>query len=180
MRRVAVVGVSGAGKTRLARMLAAALEVPHVELDSIYHQPGWQGLDDDEFRRRVSERLSGDGWVADGNYSTVRPIVLARADTAVWLDLPRWLVARRVISRTLRRTITREELWNGNREPLSGPFRLDPEKNIILWSITKHGRYREQYGSRMADPELSHIHWIRLTSDREVDELLRSVGGSGL
>ena len=56
----------------------------------------------------------------DGNYRTVvvDGPVWQRADTVVWLDLPRRIVMRQVVSRTFRRSILREELWNGNREPL--------------------------------------------------------------
>ena len=46
-------GYLGAGKTTLARRLAAALEVPHVELDAIFHQPGWTELPVEEFPERV-------------------------------------------------------------------------------------------------------------------------------
>ncbi len=120
MRRVSVVGNSGSGKSTLARELALVLGVPYVELDSLFHQPGWVPLAEDEFRRVVGAAAAVDGWVMDGNYSAVRPIVWTRADTVVWLDLPRRTVMRQVVWRTVRRAVTRQELWNGNREPLSG------------------------------------------------------------
>jgi cytidylate kinase len=46
--RVVVVGNSGSGKTTFALRLAQALDLTHVELDSIYHQPGWTPLDAEE------------------------------------------------------------------------------------------------------------------------------------
>lgn len=172
MRRVSVVGVSGAGKTTLGRRLGERLDVPSVELDSIFHQPGWQELPTDEFRRRVAEVVAGDGWVVDGNYSAVRDLVWERADTVVWLDLPRPLVMRRVIRRTLRRTVTREELWNGNREPLLAPLRLDPEKSMIRWSWVNHGKYVERYAAAGADPANGHLRFVRLRTPAEVEALL--------
>jgi adenylate kinase family enzyme len=131
VRRIAVVGTSGSGKTWLGRGIARRLAVPFVELDSIYHQPGWQPLPAEEFRSRVADIVAGAGWVIDGNYSAVRDVVWTRADTVIWFDLPRRTVMRQVVTRTLRRAITRAELWNGNREPLTGLFRLDPERSII-------------------------------------------------
>ena len=116
VKRVSVVGNSGSGKTTLSRRLGAALGVSHVELDAIFHQPGWTELSTDEFRQRVATELgSEDGWVIDGNYGAVCDLVWAEADTVVWLDLPKRTVMRRLIQRTIRRAVTREELWNGNR-----------------------------------------------------------------
>ncbi len=80
------------------------------------------------------EAVAGDDWVVDGNYGAVRDLVWERADTVVWLDLPRRVVMRRVAIRTIRRALTREELWNGNREPLTNFYRWDPERNIIRWA----------------------------------------------
>ena len=152
VRRVSVVGNSGSGKSTLARELAAALAVPFLELDSIYHQPGWEPLPADEFSRVVTERTAADGWVIDGNYSAVRPAVWGRADTVVWLDPPRRTVMRQVIWRTLRRAVTRQELWNGNREPVRNFFRLDPEESVISWAWHSHAKYRDQVRRRRGRP----------------------------
>ena len=117
VRRVLVVGSSGAGKTTFARELADRLALPHVELDAIFHQPDWQELPREEFRAAVSVRIAEPGWVVDGNYSKVQDLVLARADSLVWLDYSRAVVMRRIVPRTVTRVVRRQELWNGNREP---------------------------------------------------------------
>jgi len=173
MQRVSVVGNSGSGKTTLAGRLAAALGVPHLELDSVFHQPNWQPLDGDEFRRIVSEFTASPGWVVDGNYSKVQDIVWGRADTVVWLDLPRRRVMWQVISRTLRRTITRAELWNGNREPWTNLFRLDPEQSILAWAWRNHHRYRDRYLAAQADPAHARLTFVRVRSAAEAAALTR-------
>jgi adenylate kinase family enzyme len=162
VRRVSVVGNSGSGKSTLARKLATVLGVPHLELDSVYHQPGWEPLPADEFRRVVAERTAGDGWVIDGNYGAVRPIVWARADTVIWLDPPLRTVMRQVTLRTVRRAITRQELWNGNREPLSNFLSWVPEQSIISWAWHGHVKYRTRYAAAAADPANAHLTFIRL------------------
>jgi adenylate kinase family enzyme len=174
VRRVSVVGDSGSGKSTLAAALAARLGVPYVELDSIFHQPGWTELPRDEFRARVEAVAAGENWVIDGNYTAVRDLVWARADTVVWLDLPRPLVMRRVIGRTLRRAVLRQELWNGNREPASNWLTLDPERSIIMWSWTQHAKYRVRYAQAMADPICAHLRFFRLRSPAEVRTFLRN------
>ena len=171
-QRVSLVGVSGAGKTTVGRKLAASLGVAFVELDAIFHQPDWAELPRDAFRERVGAALAAPGWVVDGNYSAVRDLVWDRADTVVWLDLPRRLVMRRVIQRTLRRAITREALWNGNREPLTNFYRLDPEQNIIRWTWVKYASYVERYEAAMDDPAYDRLRFVRLRTPHEIDGFL--------
>jgi adenylate kinase family enzyme len=172
MQRVSVVGASGAGKTTVGRKLAASLGVPFVELDAIFHQPDWVELPRDDFRERVGAALATPGWVVDGNYSAVRDLVWDRADTVVWLDLPRRLVMRRVILRTLRRAVSREALWNGNREPLTNFYRLDPEKNIIRWAWVKYPSYFERYEAALDDPAYDRLRFVRLRTPNEIDAFL--------
>lgn len=175
MQRVWVVGNAGSGKTTVAGRLAARLAVPHIELDAIYHQAGWRPLPTDEFRRRVTERLSAPAWAADGNYSAVADLVLERADTVVWIDLPRAVVMRQLGARTLCRTVLRTELWNGNREPLTGWLSRDPDKSIMLWAWRNHGTYAERYASLASRRSRSDQVVARLRSRREVDAFLEGV-----
>ena len=173
MQRISVVGNSGSGKSTLARRIAAALDIPHLELDSVFHQPGWQPLDTDAFRQMVSAFTDGPAWVVDGNYSQVRDIVWRRADMVIWVDPPRRRLMRQLTARTLRRMVTRVELWNGNRESWTNLFRLDPEQSILVWAWTSHHMYRRRYLAAQADPANGHLEFIRLRTPDEAAALVR-------
>ena len=179
MQRVSVVGNSGSGKTMLARRLSERIGAPFVELDSIFHQPRWEPLPTDQFRARVAEVVAGTSWVVDGNYSVVRDLVWSRADTVIWFDLPRRVVMAQVVGRTLRRTVTRQELWNGNREPLGNLWRLDPERNIIRWAWTNHAKYRDRYARAAEDGGYAGVRFLRLGSRHDAERLIAELGTAG-
>jgi adenylate kinase family enzyme len=175
MRRVSVVGTTGSGKTTFAATLAARLGVPHIELDAIYHQPGWTPLPDDEFRRRISDVVAGDTWVVDGNYSMVRDLVWAAADTVVVLAYTRALVMRRVVARTFGRMWRRQELWNGNREMWTNLLSLNPEQNIILWSWHTYDKNHKRYLEAISNPEFAHLKFRRFVHPDEAVEFLSNL-----
>lgn len=175
MRRVSVVGSSGSGKSTLAAVLAARLGVPHLELDSVYHQAGWVPLPAEQFSERVAAAAAGEAWVIDGNYSAVRPLVWARADTVIWLDLPRRRVMRRLVWRTLRRVAGRAELWNGNRERWRNVFTLSQEESVIIWAWHHYPVQRERYRAALRDPGCAHLRFIRVTGQTDVRRLLDSL-----
>ena len=175
MQRVSVVGTSGSGKSTLGAALAKRLGTEFLELDSVFHQPGWVPLPEEEFRRRVSDAVAGERWVVDGNYSKVRDIVWARADTVVWLDLPRRTVMRRVIWRTLGRVAGRKELWTGNREHWRNLFSLDKEQSIITWAWQTHAQNRAKFTAALADQENVELDVVRLKNPADVRRFLRSV-----
>lgn len=177
MQRVSVVGSSGSGKSTFGRALADAMGVPFLELDSVFHQPGWQELPTDEFRSRVAEFADAtDGWVIDGNYSKVQhPVVWPRADTVIWLDVPRARVMFQVVSRSVRRVVTRQELWNGNREELRNLVAWDPEKSIIRWAWTNHHRYQTKFDDGRTDPRWAHITFVRVRTRRDAARLIEEI-----
>ena len=175
MQRVSVVGVSGSGKSTFATALADRLAVPHLELDSVYHQAEWTHLEPDEFQAAIAPTLAEPAWVIDGNYSEVQPLVWERADTVIWLDLDRPIVMRRVVGRTWRRVLRRQELWNGNREPIGNLFALNPEESIIRWAWTKHGPTRTKYAAAMDDEANADLTFHRLRGPAAVDAFLDRV-----
>ena len=174
MQRVSVVGTSGTGESTLARELARRLGASWLEVDSVYHQAGGTPRDASEFRDRVAAAGAGERWVSDGTYSAVRDLVWARADTVVWLDLPRRTVMRRITWRTLRRVAGRAELWNGNRERWRNVFTWDKDESVIAWAWQTYDSRRERYAALAADPANARLRFVRLTSPRAVRRFLRT------
>jgi len=102
--RIAVVGTTCAGKTTVAKRLAEIHGVPHIELDALHWGPDWSEPSAEEFRARVEEALTVDGWVADGSYhGKLGDLVLERAELVVWLDPPLPTILHRLGARTVRR-----------------------------------------------------------------------------
>lgn len=175
-RRVSVVGTSGSGKSYLAARLAERFDIPHVELDAIFHQPNWTPLPDDEFLAAVDTATSSDAWVTSGNYTVVRGLIWERADTVVVLDLPRRVVTRQIVWRSLKRVVTREELWNGNRERSRSVFALwDRNRSVIAWSWQTWESNRARYRAARSDPANAHLQFVVLTSRRDIDAWVASL-----
>jgi len=174
-RRFAVVGNAGAGKSTMAAALAERLGVPHIELDAIFHQPGWTELPVEEFRAKVTAATADEGWVVDGNYTVVRDIVWNRADTIVWLDFSRRVVTTRIVRRSFTRVVLRRDLWNGNRERWRNLLSMDPEQSIIRWSWTRHAEYHARFRDASADPTWTHLTFVRLRSPREAAAFVRAI-----
>ncbi|MCO8271462.1 AAA family ATPase [Actinoplanes sp. TRM 88003] len=130
-------GTSGSGKTTLAARIAATLDVPHIEIDSLFHGPSWTKRP--SFEEDVHRFSAGPSWVTEWQYDSVLAHLAGRADLLVWLDLPRRTVMRRVVQRTLTRRLRRQVLWNGNIEPPLRTFFTDDE-HIIRWAWKTHGR----------------------------------------
>jgi hypothetical protein len=172
LQRVAVVGATGCGKTWLAQSLAQRLAVPHVELDALYWEAGWEEAPRDVFRPRVEAALAGQAWVADGNAHLARDIIWRRATALIWLDYALPLVLWRLARRTLRRALTGEELWNGNRQGLGNLF---GRNSVVLWALESHSRHRREYPAELARPEYAHLVALRLRSPLETDQWLASL-----
>ena len=66
------------------------------------HGPGWTETPDDELRAAIEAFMGGGGWVIDSDYRRkLGTLVLERADTVVWLDLPLHVCLRRLWRRTV-------------------------------------------------------------------------------
>ncbi|MCB8820730.1 AAA family ATPase [Microvirga rosea] len=102
MPRILVIGSPGAGKTTLARRIAAAFGLPLVHLDREYWRPGWAKPSDADWDKEAAALAERPAWVMDGEYFDLSGKLLARATTVVWLDLPNWLCLSRALRRLAR------------------------------------------------------------------------------
>ncbi|MBE3014665.1 adenylate kinase [Microbispora sp. NEAU-D428] len=170
MDRVLIAGISGAGKTTMARALERRLGLPRHELDALHHGPGWTKRP--EFESDVDGFSSGPRWVTEDQYhGFLHDLLWERADTVIWLDLPRRTVMHRVVRRSLARAVSRTELWNGNRESVRNW--IDPG-HPIRWAWSQHERKRTTTLERIG--RHPHVTVVRLGTAGEARRWLAGVG----
>ena len=176
MRRVVVLGTSGAGKTTLARDLSRRIGVPHVELDAIHWKPNWTSTPAAQLIEEVRAALdaadaAAGGWTVCGHYGQVRHVTWTRADTIIFLDYPMRVVFLRVLWRTLRRWWRREELWNRNRERLRDNF--FSRDSLFLWVMNTWRIRRRDVPRLLRDPRFAHVRTYRFRSPAELDRWMQ-------
>jgi adenylate kinase family enzyme len=173
VRTVSIQGISGSGKTTLGAALAARLGVAHLETDALVHGPDWTETPDDELRAAMEEFMRADGWVIDSDYRRkLGTLVLERADTVVWLDLPLHVWVPRLLRRTWRRWRGHEPLWNDNRETLRNAFW--GRESLFGFALRMHFDRRRRWPA-----ELAPYRVVRLRSVEEVERWLSSVPRAG-
>jgi hypothetical protein len=162
--RVLILGRTGSGKTTLARELAAALDLPHVELDSLLFNDDRSTVPLDVLRARTMAAIGGDRWVTDGNKRAVRDLVWPRADTVVWLDYPVYVSLWRLAKRARRRTATvgaraaESSGHGGARKEL-----INAARGVVK-ALRSHRGQRREYPRMFARPENRHLAVARLRS----------------
>ena len=102
MKKIAVFGKPGSGKSELSRALALASGLPLHQLDSIVYKPNGEFVDRNEFNTAHDRILCAESWIVDG----LGPISafndrLEAADTLIYIDLPYsvsyWFVTKRLV-----------------------------------------------------------------------------------
>ncbi len=176
-QRVAIVGTTGSGKTTLARAIAPLIGARHVEVDALFHEPDWTRAERDVFRQRVRDAIAVERWVTDANYSSMlKDITWAGADTMIWLDYSFVRTFSRLLRRTLRRSISGVELWNGNRERLRAQFMS--RDSLLLWAVKTHWKHRREWSLALRDPAFAHLRVVRIRSPRALDAYMRALRGA--
>lgn len=166
MRRVLVIGSSGAGKSTFAKRLGVATGLPVIHLDRLFWKAGWVEPDKSEWSETVAGALKGERWVIDGNYGGTLDQRLAACDTAVFLDLPRLVCMWRILERGLRyRGRTRPDMAPGCDEKVDLDF--------IKWTWQYPARSRPNVLYRLA-AVADRVSVVRLTSPRQADAFLES------
>jgi adenylate kinase family enzyme len=168
-RRVLVSGLAGAGKSTFSRALSAKTGLPVIHLDIHFWKPGWVEPSEYEWREKQRGLLTGDDWIADGNYHATLDLRLECADTVVYLDTPWWVCARRALVRGVRKRAVGFQLPNGCDE--SALRRLRDEWSLAwrIWRVRRSDRELE-FGT--LSRQGNHVALYVLRSKREVRDFL--------
>jgi hypothetical protein len=173
--RLLILGRTGSGKTTLGRQLAAALQLPHVELDALYFSHDLSTVPLAVLRERTTAAVAGDRWVTDGNKSAVRDLVWPRADTVIWLDYPLavslWRLARRAVWRTS--VLTKQATADGGSRSFAS--QLWSVTRGVLTALRSHRGQRRRYPEMFADPANAHLAVVRLRSPQATRRWLERV-----
>jgi adenylate kinase family enzyme len=118
VRRIALTGASGNGKTMLARAIARSRSLPFLDLEGTS-------------RARATELIAADQWVTDATHErALGDLVVLRAQMLVWLDLPLPLLLWRAVRRGGRIAIATVGAHFSNRR--SVPARVGRYPHVRL------------------------------------------------
>lgn len=99
VRRIAVIGISGAGKTTAARELAAATGLPLFHMDALFWRGAWEPVPEPEYLEAHARLVAQERWIIEGYVDAAMAQRLQAAERIIDLDPPGWLCAARVLRR---------------------------------------------------------------------------------
>jgi len=172
IKRIMIIGQPGSGKSFLARKIGDQTGLPVVHIDNIHWQAGWRERSAEEKARLCAEVHAQEQWIFEGGFSRSWDDRLARADVLIWLDIPLWLRAIRVIRRTLQ--------YHGSSRPdlpEGCPERFNWEFTRWIWKTRTSGKKKMQafYANTSAEKLKFHVqnrkHVSTLLQDLKVKEI---------
>jgi adenylate kinase family enzyme len=170
MKKVAVFGNTGGGKSTLARHLAGLTGLPLHPLDLIQFRAGGGEVPYEDYLKAHAELLRGDEWIIDGFGSEASAWErFAVADTLVYIDLPvpvhYWWVTKRLV----KGLFVNPEGW-----PEGSPIwrsTMDSYRVVRLCDREMTPRYRQLVADAPASKRVHH-----LTSPAAMKAFLDAVG----
>lgn len=164
MKRVVVIGSGGSGKSTLSRRLGDATGIEVIHLDSLYWKPNWEKTSAEEWEKVISNLVTRESWIMDGNFGGTLEMRIKAADTVFFLDIARCVCLYRVIKRLIKfRGKNRPDMTEGCNE------RLDVE--FLSWIWNYPGRSRPRVLAQMK--EFPNKRFIILRSNLDAENFLR-------
>ena len=168
MKRVAVVGCPGAGKTTFVRVLAKKTKLPPIHLDTYYHDKTkayYEASDLDAWVAKANELSAKERWIMDGNFGATFNVRFARADTVIFFDYSRYLCFWRILKRRVKyHSLPRPEMPQDWEEKFDYGF-LRYVWNFKSWSRPK----------LLAALEGSNVELIIFKKPRDAEAYLKSI-----
>jgi adenylate kinase family enzyme len=156
MKRVAVFGNAGGGKSALARRLAELTGLPLYVVDMMQFRPGGVKVLQHEFLQAHTDLLRQDEWIIDGFGSAALTWErFAAADTLVYVDLPLFTHHRWVTKRLIRGLFADPPGWPENSPLWSSSI----QSYRVLWLCHRHltPKYRQLVTEAAATKRVHHL-----------------------
>ena len=115
MKKILVIGTSGSGKSTLAKQISELIEIQFFPSDDFYWEENWITSSSKKVHEKVSDVLSHEEWILDGNFDDEREFVWKQADCIIWLDYPLSTILKQVATRNFRWLLTGQTTWSGNK-----------------------------------------------------------------
>lgn len=156
MKRIAVFGNAGGGKSALARRLAELTNLPLYVIDMMQFGAGGAKVPHDEFLRSHADLIRRDEWIIDG-FGTVATAWdrFAAADTLIYVDLPLWVHYSRVTRRFIKGLFANPAGWPENSPLWSST--LSSYRVIPLCHRNLTPKYRKLVTEAAASKRVHHL-----------------------
>jgi adenylate kinase family enzyme len=135
MNKICIVGCGGSGKSTLARKLGDVTGIPVYHLDVYFWKPGWKESNLMDWIQTQQELVENEKWIMDGNFNGTQMIRFDKADTIIYLDLPRYKCLFNAVKRMIvYKRKRRPDMADGCNE------KFDLEFYKWIWGYNKkHG-----------------------------------------
>jgi adenylate kinase family enzyme len=156
MKKVAVFGNAGGGKSALAQRLAALTGLPLHVVDMMQYRPGGAKVPHDEFLQAHADILRRDEWIIDGfGNMAIAWERFAAADTLIYVDLPLFIHCRRVTKRLIKGLFADPPGWPEN-SPL---WSSSVQSYRVLWLCHRDltPKYRQLVAEGAASKRVHHL-----------------------
>ena len=163
MKRIAIFGLPGSGKSTFADKLGKKLELPVHHLDRHFFVENWKERDREDFLNWQQERVDENEWIIEGNSIASLEMRFKRADTVIYFQLPRYLCLWRVFMRPFFHDASLIDIPDGCTKNVS--FKL--LKYLWYFDEDKKNRIKEL---RLMYPE---VKFITFTKSEDVEKHLK-------
>lgn len=179
LKRINVIGTTGVGKTTFSKKLALLLNQNLIEIDQIFWGPNWKKPTNRDFYDNLKSFLdSNSNFVLDGNYTKATALKWAYTDTVIWINLPFNQTLWQLIKRSCQRVLLRKEIWPGTGNKESLYQHLLTTDSIFYWLFKTFKGNQIKYNFEMNSKQWSHIQFIELTSNHEMNLFIEALKDS--
>ena len=172
MKKILIIGSSGAGKSAFAKALSRILGIPVCHLDVLYWKPDWTESPPDEFEAKQREILENEVFIIDGYYGLTFPMRLDKADTVFWLDFNRFVCFYSAVKRRIKhRNKVRSDMGSGCVEKI--------DKMFVMWILYHYPKQRKRIFTQLSEWKGNVVIF---KNRRRMKEYLKSIdncGGAG-